>query len=298
MHFFIIGASGYIGGVIAAKLQSQGHSVSGLARSQAAEERLKQAGVEVIKGHIQDISGLTQHVLSADAVIYTAVEFSPEGFEAEYQAIKALIAILKGTNKSLIFTSGLGVLGNSNFPMNEDSPYNPWPLVTRRIDTEKLLQTAAELKHIKATIIRPGMVYGGEKGNGLDLYVKGAIKLEQAPYLDKGENRWPVIHINDLANLYLLLATNLSENPSLVHALTDEVVTFKQIAQAVAEHFQLSKGSVSWSSAQLSEIWGPEAEIFGVNQHIKRSRAIDSLGWGLNHQGILEEVKSLGANSD
>lgn len=293
MHFFIIGASGYIGGAIANRVQSMGHSVSGLTRRPEAAQRLSQAGITAVNGSIQDIPLLTQHALSADCVIYAAIEFNPAGFEAEYQAIRALISVLKGTNKSLIFTSGLGVLGNSNQPMNEDSAYNPWPLVVRRVDTEQMLRTAADLQQVNATIIRPGMVYGGKKGNGLNLYVKGAIDLGLAPYLDKQENRWPVIHVDDLADLYVRVATKGGGKPSVVHALTAERVTLKLIAQTVAERFELNKGSVGWNAAQLEQVWGAEAEILGINQHIQRSRAIDLFDWHPHCLGILDEIKRL-----
>lgn len=299
MDCFMIGASGYIGGAIAAKLQLQGHQVTGLARSVSTAQRLSLAGIRAVDGSIQDLSLLARHALSADAIIYSAIEFTPAGFEAEYQAIQALLTALNGTDKPLIFTSGVGVLGNSFLPMNEDSPYHPWPLVERRVATEQLLYSAAELKQVRATVIRPGMVYGnGREINGLDLYIRGALKLGLAPYLNQGPHYWPVVHLDDLTELYLLAIQQSVSEHALIHGVTEETVTFKQIAQAVASHFSLPHGAVSWHSTQLAEEWGAEAEIFGIDQRLQRSRAIDSLGWHPKHRGILDEIAQLATTPD
>ena len=296
MHIFAIGASGYIGSTIVARLQYQGHTISGLARTENTAKRLSQMGIQPIRGSIEDRAIIRQYASAADAVIYTAVEFSQAGLEAEYQAIEMLIDTLNGTDKTLIYTSGVGVLGNyAGVTLNEDSRYQPWPLIARRVDTEQALRYAARHKQMQAFIVRPGMVYGGTQGgNGLDFYIKNALQLGFAPYLEDGLNRWPVVHIDDLVDLFLLLLFQKSSNlPSVFHAVTEEEVVLKQIAQAVAEHFTLGQGTQSLNDEQLQQVLGVEAPIFGINQHIERSRAFDCLGWQVKQPSILEEIKTL-----
>lgn len=293
MNIFLIGGSGYIGSTIAAKFKGHGHLVVGLARSLETVKRLKQAGIEPITGSIQDFQVLQKQALVADAVIYAAVEFSEEGLEAEYQAIKALLDALKGTSKKLIFTSGVGVLGNdSGNPMDEDSPYAPWELITRRVDTEKAILDAVKTYSVNAFIIRPGMVYGGvEGGNGLGFYIKNAIKQGMAPYIDGKKGRWPVVHVDDLAELYyLVLNQGGAQNKSILHAVTQEKVTLKEIANITAEHFKLKNGAKGVNFKQMLEMLGPEGEIFAINQHVLPSQAEACLGRRPTQHGILQEI--------
>lgn len=293
MNIFVIGASGYIGRTIAAKFKEYGHSIVGLARSLTTAKRLEQAGIEPVNGNIKDLQILQKQTLVADAVIYAAVEFSEEGLEAEYQAVKALLDVLKGTAKTLIFTSGVGVLGNdSGIPMDEDSPYAPWELITRRVDTEKAIVNAVKSYNVNAFIIRPGMVYGGvEGGNGLGFYIKNTIRLEMAPYLDSKNGRWPVVHVDDLAELYYLaVSQGCAANTPILHAVTEEEVTLKQIANTVAKHFKLENGAKGVNFKQMIEALGPEGEIFAIDQHVLPSRAVDCLGWRPVQHGILQEI--------
>jgi uncharacterized protein YbjT (DUF2867 family) len=50
MKIFITGASGYIGGSVAAALMGAGHQVSGLARSDEAASALAKLGIRPVRG--------------------------------------------------------------------------------------------------------------------------------------------------------------------------------------------------------------------------------------------------------
>lgn len=55
MKVFLTGATGYIGSVIAEKLQAKGHKVTGLARNEAVENKLRERGVEALRGDLKDV---------------------------------------------------------------------------------------------------------------------------------------------------------------------------------------------------------------------------------------------------
>lgn len=184
------GASGYIGGVVAERLREAGHNVIGLARSAESEATLRQRGISVIRGSITDVGTLTHCARTTDAVVYAAVEFSPVGFQEEGRAVAGMLQRLARTGKPFLFTSGPGVLGNSaDRVLDEDSPYNPWPLMQARVDTEQAVLSAGN-DGVRAIVIRPGMVYGRRGGNGAALYVETAARLGAAPYVRGTDAHW------------------------------------------------------------------------------------------------------------
>jgi len=95
--YFLTGATGYIGGSIAAALVKSGHRVRGLVRSPDNAAHLAGGGVTPVLGDIDDSDLLTSEARASDGVINTA--------NADHQsAVQALIEGLDGSNKPLVLT--------------------------------------------------------------------------------------------------------------------------------------------------------------------------------------------------
>jgi uncharacterized protein YbjT (DUF2867 family) len=106
MRIFVTGAIGYIGGSVAERLIASGHQVVGLARSAESIPLLKDRGMESVLGTLDDPEIITKAAHEADAVIHAASADHPG-------SVVTLIAALEGSGKTLITTTGSGIVADS-----------------------------------------------------------------------------------------------------------------------------------------------------------------------------------------
>jgi D-arabinose 1-dehydrogenase-like Zn-dependent alcohol dehydrogenase len=72
MRVFVTGASGWIGSATVDELLSAGHSVLGLARSDASAAALEERGATVLRGDLDDLDALRKGATDAEGVVHLA----------------------------------------------------------------------------------------------------------------------------------------------------------------------------------------------------------------------------------
>src|SRR5258706_5105113 len=116
MRVFVSGATGFIGSAIVQELIGAGHQVLGLARSDAAADKLARLGVSAFRGELSNPSSLTAAARACDGVIHTAFihEWSTTreaAAEVDARAVAALADALEGSHKPFVVTSATALLG-------------------------------------------------------------------------------------------------------------------------------------------------------------------------------------------
>src|SRR5215831_14814844 len=99
MHVFLTGATGYVGSAIAAALQRDGHTVTGLAHTDEGAQTLKQRDIGVLRGDLYDGAALARGVRAADGTIHAANTGGLDMPLAEQAAVSAMLGALEGTHK-------------------------------------------------------------------------------------------------------------------------------------------------------------------------------------------------------
>jgi len=286
MQVFLTGASGYIGGAVADRLRAAGHDVSGLARSEAAAAKLTAAGIRPIRGDFAVPATVAEAARGADAVISLATTYNPA---VDGPAVDAILDALAGSDKPFLYTSGIWSHGNTGGAVvDESSSPRPAAIVAWRQAVEDRVRAGAK-RGIRTVVIRPAMVYG--RGGGiLAGFVESARKEGAARYVGTGENRWPFVHVDDLADLYLL-ALERAPAGSLWLAVDGPSLPVREVAAAASRGAGKAGRTVATPLEEARRELGPYADALALDQQASGQRARDLLGWRPHRPNALEDLE-------
>ncbi|MGH9379958.1 MAG: SDR family oxidoreductase [Thermoanaerobaculia bacterium] len=292
MKVFLTGATGYIGSAVAERLESGGHEVVGLARSRESAEALESRGFGALRASLTDDKALREAARAADGVIHAAATGGPDQAETDTRAVGTLLEALEGSGKPLVYTSGVWVLGDTGDAVaDEETPSKAAELVSWRPAVEERV-LAADLRGV---VIRPAVVYG--RGGGIPaLFVNWGRKRGAVPTIGDGSQRWPAVHVDDLADLYVRA---LEEAPAgtRLHAADGSAHTLREIAEA-ASHAAGVPGKVEpWPLESAREKLGAFADALALDQRMSADRARTLLGWQPSRPDILKDL-SQGSYAD
>ncbi len=277
MRVFVTGASGWIGSAVVPELLGAGHSVVGLARSDGSAARLEAAGAEALRGDLGDAAVLRAGAEAADGVVHLAFghDFSrfDAAVEADRVAVDVLAEALAGSGRPLVAASGTSVIpGRVATERDRTVPgAAAGPAAGRARNAQLLLATAG--KGVRASVVGlPRSVHGrGDHG-----FVPRLIGLARehgvSGWVGDGSSRWPAVHVLDAARLFRLA---LEEAPagSVLHAVGDEGVPTRAIAETIGRHLGLPAGP------QPAEGFGFLGGLLAIDQPASAELTRSLLGW-------------------
>lgn len=294
MKIFLTGATGYVGAVVAEKLKGKGYKVSGLARNEIAEAKLRGKNVEAIRGELSDFDVLKTAASEADAIIHTAFSHNFDDYndavKLDREVIKTFGEVLADSNRPLIVTSSSAVLGDTrNNEADEDYPFGETSSRKFRGEAERdAIQLSS--KGIRSIILRlPLFVYGRAGSSFLPFVINQAKKENSANYVGSGEQRVSAVHIEDAADLYLLaLETSTAKH---LYNVSAETVSMKEMNEAVAELLNVKTKSISAEKAR--EQFGKMFEFLSINNQLDATKAKRDLKWSpRDYHSILDEIEN------
>jgi nucleoside-diphosphate-sugar epimerase len=286
MRVFVTGASGWIGSAVVPELTGAGHQVLGLARSDSSAAAVAAAGAEVLRGDLDDLAALRAGAAGCDGVIHLAFIHDFSDFEAsvgaDRRAIETMGAALEGSGKPLVIASGTPAVPG-HVATERDEPAPGSPVAGRAANARAALGMAA--RGVRSSVIGlPRTVHGdGDRHGFIARMVAIARDTGVSGYPGDGSSRWPAVHVLDAAHLFRLAVQDAPAG-SRLHAVGDEGVPIRDIAEVIGRHLNLPVASVPAGD------FGWLGQILAVDQPASSTLTRELLGWRPVQPGLLEDL--------
>jgi nucleoside-diphosphate-sugar epimerase len=300
MRVFVTGASGWIGSAVVPELIGAGHQVVGLARSDASAAALTAAGVEVLHGTLDDLDTLASAAAESDGVIHLGFKHDLmyagdfEGAaDADRRAVETFAEALEGSGRPFLIASGTLGLATGRLATEEDgreadpawAAFGPGPQT--RMGTAQLVLSLVS-RSVRSSVVRLPPTNHGEGDNGFIPALIGMARAQGVSgYIGDGFSRWPAVHRLDSARLFRL-ALEKAPPGSALHAVADEGVQIRDIAEVIGRHLGLPVVSVSPEEA--GEHFTFLAHFLALDSPVSSALTRALLDWEPAQPGLIDDL--------
>jgi nucleoside-diphosphate-sugar epimerase len=254
MKVLFIGGTGFISTAVSRVALVQGFDLYHLNRGQRRVE------IEGVKSLVADIHQPESVNAALDGqyfdVIVDWIAYKPEDIERS-------LALFSGKVKQFIFISSASAYQKPpSFPIiTESTPlYNPhWEYSRNKIACEELLNQAYRQDNFPMTIVRPSLTYDPNFPiaiGGWGCYTLADRLKKGKPIIVHGDGSslWVVTHAEDFARGFLGLVGNDQAIGHAFHITSDEVLTWNQIYETIADALGVKANIVHISSDFIAQV--------------------------------------------
>ncbi|KAJ7100942.1 hypothetical protein B0H15DRAFT_1018211 [Mycena belliarum] len=329
INLLLTGATGFIGGTLLAALLARADvrrgdvRVTCLVRDAAGAAHIRERlGVNIVVGDLADTDVVRAAAAEADVVLDAANADFPSGARAMLDGLRARYA-RTGVQSVFIHSSGTGALtDNAQGQFASEKVYEdidcadiraiPRTYVHRETDT--LVSDASVAGYIRGYVVMPPLVYG--RGTGpfsrtsvqVPALIRAALRLRQAVHLGAGRALWNAVHVQDLADLCLLLlddalggAPEAATGKECFYLCATDSFSWAQLAAEIGA--RLHARSALPTAAARALLPSEEAEVlgawsgfaYGSNSRSRTGKAY-KLGWEPKHHtgrdGLFESIEA------
>lgn len=214
MRLFITGGSGFLGRNVIRIAQSQGHTVTALARSSSAHRTIESLGAQTLHGDLENPLLWRSQVL--DFQPDTILHLSSMGMGLTEEFVNSFNV----PNLRAIFVSTTAV-----------TTLLPAPSKRIRMAAEQAVRSS----ELSWTILRPTMIYGQPGDRNIERLLKMLPKLPIVPIPGNGQSLQQPVHVEDLAHAVITSASSDSTIEETLDIAGPRAVTFATLIALAQE---------------------------------------------------------------
>lgn len=170
MKYFVTGATGFVGGVLARKLCEQGHEVHASVRDPDKARELQSQGVKLFKGDVTDKESMRQAMGGVDGVYHVAgwykigVKDKRDGERVNVQGTRNVLELMQELNiPKGVYTSTLAVNSDTGGKLVDENYRFHGRHLSEYDRTKAAAHEVAEefvAQGLPLVIVMPGLIYG------------------------------------------------------------------------------------------------------------------------------------------
>ena len=294
MRVFIMGGTGFIGVAILRALIGRGHEVLALVRSDRSAAAARRFGASVLHGDIRSPGAWIPGMPPIDAVVHAACDFDDVMAETDRLLLDRLLPhfALQPNKPRFLYTGGNWLFGTTGSTLaTEETNFAPLPAFAWMIPhSRRILGDDA----VEGIVIHPAMVYADADGVFRRL-AREAVERPAIRVVGGESVRWPLVHRDDLAELYALALEQAPARSSYIGAAI-EGLPVGRIARAFARRFKTKNAEPEIISDDvIAEELGEWARGYAMDQRMSSAKARRELGWRPKHTDPEDEIARLAA---
>jgi nucleoside-diphosphate-sugar epimerase len=215
----------------------------------------------------------------------------PAAAAADRRAVEAMGTALAGSDRPFVLASGMlgltvGRVATENDGLVPGDAIRANPAGLRA--ATGLLTLSLRGIGVRSSVLRfPPTVHGDGDHGFIATFVGIAREKGVSAYVGDGSNRWTAVHRSDAARLVRLAAESAPAG-SVLHAVGDEGVAFRDIAQALATHLDVPTTSVDPADAVGQ--FGHLGHFAGIDSPASAAITRELLGWEPTGPSLLEDL--------
>ena len=196
---------------------------------------------------------------------------------------------LVGSDRPLIVTSGTATANSvPGRPATEDAPTIGSAIIPRAASEEAAAAAAAD--GVNISVVRLPQVHDTRRQGLISPAIEIAREKGVFAYVGDGQNRWPAAHVLDVARLYRL-ALERAEPDAVYHAVAEEGIPMREIAETVGRRLALPIASIAPEEAGAHFGWLATFATLDLPASSEQTRK--QLGWQPNGPGLLADLEKL-----
>jgi nucleoside-diphosphate-sugar epimerase len=240
---FVTGGSGFIGGFLIERLRSEGWDVRALARSQDAEQKVRERGAVPVPGDVGNEELMRDGAAGCEVAFHAAAKVEDWGDPADFERIN-----VHGTDNVIAACRGAGVrrlvhvgteaalmAGQPLVNVDEGAPLRPDSPALYSSSKAKAEQRVRDANDdgLETVVIRPRFVWGRGDTTLLPALVE-LVRSGRFRWVGGGRHLTATTHVNNTVEGLWLGATKAE--PGSVYFVTDgEPVVFREFVSAMLE---------------------------------------------------------------